>query len=158
MPVSKKRKKSATSELPQQQAPASTPIHRSTITTMIGVAIASGIVGWLIFGGGPKITPIKVIVPKLSAQAVQGEQTYEQTCLKCHGKNVAGSNNGPPLVDPFYRPSHHSDSSFINAITDGVRQHHWKFGPMPPQPQIKQEEMTDLITYIREIQRANGVI
>jgi hypothetical protein len=29
---------------------------------------------------------------------------------------------------------------------------------MPPQPQIKQEEMTDLITYIREIQRANGVI
>jgi len=157
MPVSKKRKKSAASQPAQQQASPSTPIHRSTITTMIGIAIAIVIVGWLIFGGGPENATIKVIVPKLSAQAIQGEQTYERVCLKCHGKNVAGSNNGPPLVDPFYRPSHHSDGAFINAITGGVRQHHWKFGPMPPQPQVKQEEITDLITYIREIQRANGV-
>ncbi|MBT4934287.1 MAG: cytochrome c [Rhodospirillaceae bacterium] len=157
MPVSKKRKKSSGSEAPQTGAAPKTAIHRSTFTTMAGIVIALGLVGWLIFGGGGGDSTIKVIVPTLSAKAQSGEQTFNRVCLKCHGEHAAGSKSGPPLVDPFYRPSHHADGSFVSAITRGVRQHHWKFGPMPPQPQVKAAEIPDLIAYIREIQQANGV-
>ncbi len=157
MPVRKKRKKSDSGEASQGSTPPKTVIHRSTLTTMAGIAIALGLVGWMIFGGGAKDATIKVIVPSLSAQAQKGEQTFDRVCLKCHGKNVGGSTNGPPLIDPFYRPDHHADAAFVSAITRGVRQHHWKFGPMPPQPAVKAAEIADLIVYIREMQQANGV-
>ncbi|NQU56846.1 MAG: c-type cytochrome [Rhodospirillales bacterium] len=157
MPVSKKRKKSEATTGAGPEAAPKTVIHRSTFTTMAGIAVALGLVGWLIFGGGSKDTTIKVIVPELSAKAEKGKATFERVCLRCHGVNVGGSNNGPPLVDPFYRSSHHADAAFVSAITRGVRQHHWKFGPMPPQPGVKAAEIADLIAYIREIQQANGV-
>jgi mono/diheme cytochrome c family protein len=157
MPTSKKRKKSTNPGASQGEAPqAKVVIHRSTYTTMAGVAVALGLVGWMIFGGSKDAT-IQVIVPELSPVAQKGQVTFERVCLRCHGLNVAGSKNGPPLVDPFYRPSHHTDAAFINAITRGARQHHWKFGAMPPQPGVKASEITELITYIREIQQANGV-
>jgi len=124
---------------------------------MVGIAVALGLVGWLISGGGSKDATIKVIVPELSAKAEKGKATFERVCLKCHGKNVGGSTNGPPLIDPFYRPDHHADAAFVSAITHGVRQHHWKFGPMPSQPAVKAVEISDLIAYIREMQQANGV-
>ncbi|MBL6932172.1 MAG: cytochrome c [Rhodospirillales bacterium] len=159
MPVSKKRKKSENRQPDNSNSP--TPpkpgIHRSTFTTMAGIVVALAAVGWLIFGGGSQDATIKVIVPELSAKAEKGRLTFEQNCIKCHGRNVAGSDKGPPLVDPFYKPSHHPDASFVSAINLGVRQHHWKFGSMPPQPQIKAADIPDLITYIREIQQANGV-
>ena len=119
--------------------------------------MALAAVGWLIFGGGPDNAAIQVIVPKLSVEAQAGLQTFERVCQKCHGENLAGSNSGPPLVDPFYKPAHHGDGSIVSAIRKGVRQHHWKFGPMPPQPDVKAAEIPALTTYIREIQRANGV-
>lgn len=157
MPVSKKRKKSDDGEKPQSPTPPETVIHRSTLTTMVGIAIALGLVGCLIFGGGQKSTTIAVIVPSLSAQGQKGAQTFDRVCLKCHGKNIGGSTNGPSLIDPFYRPDHHADAAFRSAIAHGVRQHHWKFGPMPPQPGVKAAEIADLIAYIREMQQANGV-
>ena len=157
MPVSKKRKKTTPVENSQSDvAQPKTVIHRSTYTTMAGIAVALGLVGWMIFGGAKDAT-IQVIVPQLSGAAQKGKATYERVCLRCHGLNVAGSKNGPPLVDPFYRPSHHTDAAFVNAITRGARQHHWKFGAMPPQPGVKAGEIADLIVYIREIQQANGV-
>ncbi len=157
MPVSKKRKKSDDREKPQGPALPKTVIHRSTLTTMAGIALALGLVGWMIFGGGQGSTTIDVIVPSLSVQAQKGGQTFDRVCKKCHGENVGGSTNGPPLIDPFYRPDHHADAAFRSAISRGVRQHHWKFGPMPPQPNVKPAEIADLIAYIREMQQANGV-
>lgn len=158
MPVSKKRKKSANPGAAQNQSPApKAVIHRSTYTTMAGIAVALALIGWMIFGSGSKETIIDVIVPELSATAQKGQTTFERVCVGCHGQNIAGSKNGPPLIDPFYRPSHHADGAFVNAITRGTRQHHWKFGPMPPQPGVKGREIPDLIAYIREMQRANGV-
>jgi mono/diheme cytochrome c family protein len=157
MPVSKKRKKSSDPETPQTGTTPKTVIHRSTFTTMAGIAIALGLVGWLIFADGSSDSTIKVIVPTLTAKAQNGEQTFNRVCQRCHGKSAAGSKSGPPLIDPFYRPSHHADGSFVSAITRGVRQHHWKFGPMPPQPQVQTAEIPELIVYIREIQQANGV-
>jgi mono/diheme cytochrome c family protein len=158
MPVSKKRKKSTDQPSQEDSSPApKATIHRSTVTTIVGIAVALGFVGWLVFGGGPEDATIKVIVPELSAKAKKGEESFNRVCIKCHGKNAGGSKSGPPLVDPFYKPGHHSDESIRSAILRGVRQHHWKFGPMAPAPGIKAAEIPAIITYVREIQKANGI-
>lgn len=100
---------------------------------------------------------IIVLVPELSPKAKMGMAVSEKHCVECHGENAAGTEKGPPLVHPIYRPSHHSDFSFVRAITVGVPQHHWLFGSMPPQPQLDREEIDRIIVYIRELQRANGI-
>lgn len=98
-----------------------------------------------------------VVVPELSPKAITGMAGFEAYCVECHGKNAAGTEKGPPLVHSIYRPSHHGDFSFVRAVTVGVPQHHWLFGKMPPQSQLDRGEIDQIIVYIRELQRANGI-
>jgi len=39
----------------------------------------------------------------------------------------------------------------------GVRGHHWPFGDMPPVEGVTRGDVTMIIAYIRELQRANGI-
>lgn len=122
------------------------------------ILIATG----LIVGGGFYLIreaeqEITVVVPELSPEATVGMTAFETYCFECHGKNAAGTDKGPPLVHPVYRPAHHGDFSFVRAVTNGVPQHHWLFGSMPPQPQVSRQEIDHIIVYLRELQRANGI-
>ena len=69
-----------------------------------------------------------VRVPKLSPEATMGEAVFAAYCVSCHGKNAAGTDKGPSLVNQLYSPAHHGDFSFVRAVTMGVPQHHWLFG------------------------------
>jgi len=100
---------------------------------------------------------LTVVVPKLSPEAGAGEAVFVAQCAGCHGRNAVGSDKGPSLIDPIYRPAHHGDFSFVRAVTLGVPQHHWLFGAMPAQAQMTREQIDQIVTYIREIQRANGI-
>jgi cytochrome c len=96
-------------------------------------------------------------VPVLSKVAKQGEELFKANCAVCHGKNAAGTPNGPPLVHKIYEPSHHSNLSFQRAAKLGVRAHHWPFGNMPPVPDVTDMEVERVVAYVRELQRANGI-
>lgn len=98
-----------------------------------------------------------VVVPDLSLTARRGAGLFATTCAQCHGNHAEGSDRGPPLVHPYYRPSHHADGAFHLAVKNGVRQHHWHFGNMPPQPDISPSETDSIIRYVRELQEANGI-
>jgi len=98
-----------------------------------------------------------VIVPKLSALAARGKSAFDANCATCHGANAAGTQKGPPFVHDIYNPGHHSDQAFYLAARQGVRQHHWPFGDMPPQPQVTDEELVAIVRYVRELQEANGI-
>ncbi|MFG6584057.1 c-type cytochrome [Sulfitobacter sp. 1A12779] len=102
---------------------------------------------------------VKVTVPEsLSGPAQIGAQAFEAQCAACHGGNAAGREGvGPPLIHKIYEPSHHGDASFMVAATNGVRQHHWSFGNMPPVEGIAPAEVESIVTYVREVQRANGI-
>lgn len=100
---------------------------------------------------------VKVVVPELGQIAKLGEQDFNANCAACHGKNAAGTNSGPPLVHRIYEPNHHADISFKLAAQRGVRAHHWGFGNMPPQTQVKDYEMVRIVAYVRELQKANGI-
>lgn len=89
--------------------------------------------------------------------AEQGRIAFEATCAECHGVNGVGTENGPPLVHKIYEPNHHADLAFLRAVQFGVRAHHWPFGNMPPQPHVSTQQVADIVAYVRELQRANGI-
>lgn len=121
-----------------------------------GAAIA----GWNMFGGGDDAAAsVTVHVPDLSPQAAAGKVDFDANCALCHGINGAGgTGKGPPLIHAIYNPGHHSDAAFYYAAANGVRQHHWLFGNMPPQPQVSEGQMAGIVAYIRELQVANGIV
>jgi len=119
--------------------------------------IAAGLVVWQSRTGPESTATVDVTVPALSSDAKVGRNLFDANCAACHGKNAVGSENGPPLVDMIYKPSHHADFSFQLAVKRGVRAHHWKFGNMPPVPSIGDPKIALITKYVRELQRANGI-
>jgi len=100
---------------------------------------------------------VNVDVEGLSENARTGQQVFNQTCASCHGLNAEGSDAGPPLIHSIYNPGHHSNKAFYRAVTQGVAQHHWSFGNMPPQRNIGFSDMTYILAFIREVQVNNGI-
>ncbi|WP_339108564.1 cytochrome c [Thioclava sp. GXIMD4216] len=113
----------------------------------------------------PNATPadgaamVTVTLPDtLSPEATMGKRAFNAVCADCHGENAAGRMGiAPPLIHKIYEPSHHGDMAFQMAAANGVRAHHWKFGDMPPQPDVTRADVISIIAYIREVQRANGI-
>lgn len=101
--------------------------------------------------------PVDVRVPALSDIAARGQRRFDEICAACHGENAAGTDQGPPLVHKIYEPNHHGDHAFRAAVKAGVRAHHWRFGNMPPQPDISPDEIERIIVYVRELQKENGI-
>ena len=100
-----------------------------------------------------------VLLPDTLSQNAQiGQLAYDAKCAACHGVNAAGQDGvAPPLVHVIYEPSHHGDEAFQRAAAMGVRGHHWPFGDMPPVEGVTRGDVTMIIAYIRELQRANGI-
>lgn len=98
-----------------------------------------------------------VTIPKLSAAAARGQAAFAKFCASCHGTDAGGTNAGPPLIHRFYEPDHHGDMAFVMAARRGSRAHHWNFGDMPPVDGITDAEIADIISFVREVQKANGV-
>ncbi len=101
-------------------------------------------------------TAAAFVMPELSAEAVEGERYFNAVCAACHGQNGFGTDQGPPLIHDIYNPGHHADEAFFRAAGSGVPQHHWPFGNMPPQS-LTQAEVARIVTFIREVQAANGI-
>lgn len=95
--------------------------------------------------------------PATSTDVAAGQAAFERTCAACHGPGARGTDQGPPLVDKVYEPSHHGDASFLLAVRNGVPQHHWSFGDMPPQPSVTEAEVAAITAYVRSLQRAAGI-
>ena len=93
----------------------------------------------------------------LSPVAQAGQEAFQVQCAECHGPAAGGTDKGPPLVHKWYHPGHHADAAFVLAAKRGVPQHHWNFGNMPPQPQVGDRSLQQIIAYVRELQQANGI-
>ena len=109
------------------------------------------------------LMPVSAI-PALSAEEIEipfhlakGQLLYEKYCSSCHGLQLNGSDKGPPLIHPFYKPSHHNDKSFYRAALKGVKQHHWNFGDMPPVAGMTPGKMDRVVPYLRYYQRQKAL-
>ena len=101
----------------------------------------------------------EVTVPAtLSDVARRGQVAFGTHCASCHGDKAQGTPDlAPPLVHIYYEPNHHGDDAIRAAVALGVRQHHWSFGSMPPVEGVEAADVEDIIVYVRELQRANGI-
>lgn len=95
--------------------------------------------------------------PKVPYKYALGQQKFRKFCSACHGKWGYGTDQGPPFIHGFYKPSHHGDPAFYRAPLKGVTAHHWRFGNMPPVPGITRQDLDSIIPFIRYIQRKNGL-
>lgn len=96
--------------------------------------------------------------PKVPFQFGLGMQKFQQKCSVCHGRWAEGTaDKGPPLVHLYYEPSHHDDNSFFRAALSGVNAHHWHFGNMPPVNGITNQDIGQIVQFIRWWQRENGI-
>lgn len=106
---------------------------------------------------GPAMVTVK-LPAELSERGQIGETAFNAKCAVCHGPAAEGQNGvAPPLVHRIYEPNHHSDIAFVLAAQNGVRSHHWTFGNMPPIEGLTKADVLNIATYIRELQRENGI-
>lgn len=105
-----------------------------------------------------KAADLQVAIPTLNLTEQNGERSFNTNCATCHGVNAAGESNlGPSFINKIYEPSHHGDHAFVIAARNGVRAHHWSFGNMPPVPSVSDNDLVEIIAYVRAIQKANGI-
>lgn len=132
----------------------------------LGFLIAAIVVGGLIAAfsdnfapsGDPEFQPlVDVRLPALSEVALIGQEKFNGVCAACHGKNGTGTTQGPPLIHDIYNPGHHADEAFFRAARNGVRAHHWRFGNMPVQDGVSDQDLLAIVQFIREVQLANGI-
>ncbi len=86
-------------------------------------------------------------------ELAKGQLLYEKYCSSCHGLQLDGSDQGPPLIHPFYKPSHHGDKSFYRAALQGIKQHHWNFGDMKPVEGMTRGKMNSVVPFVRYYQQ-----
>ncbi len=103
--------------------------------------------------------PLKPTVASgpVPAEFQVGETTFNANCSRCHGKQAAGTDHGPPLVHKVYEPNHHGDEAFKRAAANGVNAHHWQFGNMPKIDTVTPADVDQIVKYVRWQQRQAGI-
>ena len=127
-------------------------VIRSPFRAATGIVLATVVAACGVETG--QLPPPPAEVP---AEFLAGAEAFERSCESCHGPHARGTETGPPLVHPFYVPSHHGDAAFRFAVQRGVAAHHWRFGDMPPQPQVSESEIDAIVPYVRWLQREAGI-
>ena len=124
-------------------------------TLSVTALVAAGVV--LFFATREKANGLEVTLPALSDAGERGQTAFATYCAECHGRSGGGTDKGPPLIHEIYHPGHHGDASIVSAVTRGSRAHHWPFGDMQPVEGVHEAEIRDIIAFVREVQRANGI-
>lgn len=86
-----------------------------------------------------------------------GYEQFQENCAQCHGPDLIGTDEGPPLMHGYYKPSHHSDAAFYRAIQAGSPQHHWNFGDMKPVEGVNQNQARSIVEFVRWFQQKEGL-
>jgi len=116
--------------------------------------VSTGMAGHQMGDSGKSVS---VKTPNVPFKFGAGMELFRDKCSACHGKWGGGTDQGPPLMHAFYKPSHHDNSSFYRAIRNGVKAHHWKFGNMPPVAGLTPEDAEKVLPFIRWLQQENGI-
>jgi mono/diheme cytochrome c family protein len=105
-------------------------------------------------GGAPEA--MEPASPAARAGSGVGADLYQSNCASCHGADLQGTDKGPSHLSIVYEPNHHGDDAFRSAILHGARQHHWNFGDMAAITGLDNDEIDDVIAYVRSEQERQG--
>lgn len=116
-------------------------------------AVALSAAGHVLAQGMQVPKPSRGLMPNPAA----GKVLYERACAQCHGADLRGAKEGPPLLHRVYEPSHHADIAFQIAVKYGSRQHHWNFGDMKPVADVTPDDVAHITAHVRAEQRKAGI-
>ena len=91
------------------------------------------------------------------AEYAKGETLFNMKCAPCHGPGAKGTAHGPAFLSKIYEPNHHGDFTFHRAVQQGVQAHHWEFGNMPKVEGLSEQDVNEIIAYVRWLQRQAGI-
>ena len=101
-------------------------------------------------------TEVPIVYKADVANLEKGKALYLTTCAPCHGK--AGKGDGPGAANLNPKPRDHSNSEYMNKLTDDhignvIKKGGASFGypNMPSQPQLKEDEINALIANVRSL-------
>ena len=94
--------------------------------------------------------------PASSQLVDQGLVAFDRECARCHGRLAEGTERGPNLIHRDYRPGVRSDAQFRRAVREGMPARRG-YGAMPASPGVSKRRLQRMITFLRELQRANGI-
>ena len=106
---------------------------------------------------GQETLTLAVSVGSTPAEYTKGEALFNAKCAPCHGVVAKGTDHGPPFISKIYEPNHHGDFSFHRAVQQGVQAHHWQFGNMPKIEGVSEQDVNEIIAYVRWLQRQAGI-
>jgi mono/diheme cytochrome c family protein len=95
--------------------------------------------------------------PPVQGDAAAGSIPYREYCAGCHGEDGRGAAAGPGLLDARYALPGFDDQALVTAIVEGAPEREWDFGPMPRIRGLGQQELADLVAFVRELQRGAGI-
>ncbi|MCO5317390.1 MAG: cytochrome c [Microthrixaceae bacterium] len=85
-----------------------------------------------------------------------GQQLYADYCGACHGRDFEGSIQGPSHLDEHFAPGTTSDEDYRRAIRNGTDGSAFDFGRMPAITSLDDQQVEDVIAYIRSVQEERG--
>lgn len=95
--------------------------------------------------------------PLGDGDATRGEELFTLNCVACHGTGAMGTANGPPLVHELYRKEIFGDERIADATRNGASQRNWSYGRMPGIGGLDDDDLSDLVAYIRQVQDEAGI-
>lgn len=94
------------------------------------------------------------------AMLEHGQKIYKSTCAPCHGDG--GKGDGPAAVAYDPKPRDHTNREYMSKLTDEDIAKTVQFGGamknmplMPSSPQIKGDDLRDLVLYVRSLSEPN---
>jgi mono/diheme cytochrome c family protein len=83
-----------------------------------------------------------------------GQSHFHRVCARCHGRDAAGGNNAPTFLQEKFDPKHFPNGKIARTILNGSNS-----GAMPSQKKnVNDQQIREIIKYIRHSQKAAGVI
>ncbi len=92
-----------------------------------------------------------------SALMEQGRSAFARHCASSHGRLAGGTTSGPGLLGAPFGLSAMPDEAIRSAVLEGVPPRNDAYRPMGPSPEIAPGELDDIIAFLRELQRLQGV-
>lgn len=118
------------------------------VTLGVAVALSAPACSSTDDGGSP--------APTEAGDPAAGEQVYGDYCGACHGRDFEGSIQGPSHLDAKYDPATTTDEDYRNAIRNGAEESTYDFGRMPAIRSLDDQQIEDVIAYIRSVQEERG--
>jgi mono/diheme cytochrome c family protein len=96
---------------------------------------------------------------RVSKEALtKGQGLYKNTCAPCHGEGGKGDGPAGKIFKP--PPQDHTNAAYMDTISDEEMVKTINYGgalkgkpSMPSNPQIRGEDMTALVAYVRSLSR-----